>query len=219
VQVIHCEDIERDHIAHILKEIYIDRAFDRARLERECRGVIVDVGANVGLTAQYFARFAARVVALEPNRLHARSARHLIEDNKLLNVELYDVALSDGCGRQPFWTRRDNATMSTLVPGGDGYECAYSVETVSLSAMLENYHIGTIDLLKMDIESGEGAVIGSDDFHTLAPRIRQWIVSWHQNSPMSRFDMECRFKAAGYHFGWFSPDSFHAFLPSVDILP
>ena len=46
------------YIPHILKEIYLDEVF--SRVDRPCN-VVLDIGANIGLTAMYLKDFSNKV--------------------------------------------------------------------------------------------------------------------------------------------------------------
>lgn len=58
-------------------------------------GLVVDVGANAGIYAAFLARYAARVVAVEPNPTEAEFLRRSLPPH----VVVAEVALSDHVGR------------------------------------------------------------------------------------------------------------------------
>ncbi|MDX2307664.1 MAG: FkbM family methyltransferase [Hyphomicrobium sp.] len=121
---------------------------------------IVDAGANIGLTALYFAsRYPnARILAIEPNAdnfelLKGNTAR----EPRIAAVEAGVTPLP----RQklfigntgPAWSYRSNSA-------GQGLE----VRGASLSELMADHGFETIDLLKIDIEGAEREIFAKADF-------------------------------------------------------
>lgn len=124
--------------------------------------IVVDVGANVGDTALYFAaRGAAKVYALEPFPYSVAIAR----ENLALNPHLGQVTILNlGIGAKGECLRIDpefdNSVGSDAVSTERG---GVEVRLVSLSQLLQELHI-TDAVLKMDCEGAEyDAIISSSD--------------------------------------------------------
>jgi len=143
-------------------QIFFDRGydFDVARQPR----VIIDGGANIGLSTIFFAnRFPdARIIAVEPER----SNFELLEWNtaNYPNVEIVQAGLwnvderlqvSDpGTG---FWGFRTTA----VTPGLD----AETVPAVTVPTLLDMFDLDRADILKLDIEGAEREVFtGSESW-------------------------------------------------------
>lgn len=132
-------------------------------------GVFVDVGANEG----YFSTVAAgivglsgRVVAIEPQgRLQEILARNFAQ-NQLPNVTIAPVAISDHGGRAELHIAPDtNTGMSGLAPPTRYRVPTEMVQTAPLAELLGVLGIGSVDLLKVDVEGHEYEVImGSPGF-------------------------------------------------------
>src|SRR3990167_4735775 len=60
--------------------------------------VIVDVGANIGITVQYFREHAKKVYAIEPSTEHFEALSKNKEFNHWDNVELFKYAIADRDG-------------------------------------------------------------------------------------------------------------------------
>jgi FkbM family methyltransferase len=139
--------------------------------------VIVDAGANVGLSSVFFAmRFpAARIVALEPDPDNARMAR--LNTRAFENVALIEAALmaSGGLARKlegPF--NADSYRFSpATVQDGD------SVPAVTVDALMRQQGFDTIDLLKMDIEGSERDVLASSS--TWLSRVKVLALELHED--------------------------------------
>jgi FkbM family methyltransferase len=125
--------------------------------------VIVDAGANIGLTSVYFAnRYPdATVIAIEPEpsnfELLRSNAAHYPNIvplkaalwNTATRLSLFDA----GTGNWGFQTRQaeDSAGSSA------------SVEAITVSSLMQTYSLDRIDLLKIDIEGAEKEVFEDCD--------------------------------------------------------
>src|SRR2546421_78303 len=107
---------EESFIPIILHEIYEDKVYELF-VEGRTDMVIVDAGANIGLTAMYFSQFASRVVAIEPCFNHIVCLREMARHNGLKNIESLRAALSDQDGFAPLSESPGNQTMTTITPG------------------------------------------------------------------------------------------------------
>ncbi len=116
---------------------------------------VFDVGANAGFYTLAFARLvgaSGHVWAFEPFAENIQNLRKHVLLNKLSNVTIVQTAVSDGCGISGFAPAPNNS-MGRLSARG-----AYLVSTVSLDetcAALGGYP----DLIKLDVEGAEGAVL------------------------------------------------------------
>jgi FkbM family methyltransferase len=123
-------------------------------------GVVVDVGANVGIHAVQFARFAESgfVICFEPAR---DTFSHLLRNIKhLTNVIPVNIALSNATGLQPFFIAADNAysglkdTKRKTVLRRETTACFKGDDI--LLGMLQDRRV---DLVKIDVEGLEMEVL------------------------------------------------------------
>src|SRR5713226_6414705 len=123
-------------------------------------GVFYDVGANVGFYSLLASKliFPGRVYAFEPMRENIPYLRSHLELNRVKNVELLEIAVSDECGFASF-TKEASRAMGHLEPGGSA-----SVRTYTLDALIHENRTAPPDYIKMDIEGGEfRALVGAKD--------------------------------------------------------
>lgn len=120
--------------------------------------VIVDAGANIGLTSVYFAnRYPdATVLAIEPEPsnfelLRKNAARYpnivplkAALWNKTTRLSLFDA----GTGNWGFQTRQSEESASSSA----------AVEAITIASLMQTYSFDRIDLLKIDIEGAEKEV-------------------------------------------------------------
>ena len=123
--------------------------------------LILDCGSNIGMSVLFFKRLypASRIVAFEPDRQTFEVLRSNVQNNRFSNVELHNQAVYPTDGHIEFYSdpgHPGSLAMSTARERFPGREvAAQSVEAVRLSPFIQ----GEVDLLKMDIEGAEGAVM------------------------------------------------------------
>jgi FkbM family methyltransferase len=123
-------------------------------------GIVVDVGANIGVHTVHFAAFAhlGKVICFEPA---ADTFAGLLRNVKnLANVIALNIALSDRAGLQTFFIAADNAysglkdTQRKAILRRESIACFTGDEI--LPALVENQRI---DLVKIDVEGLEMQVL------------------------------------------------------------
>src|SRR5688572_3441670 len=131
--------------------------------------LVVDLGCNVGLSLAYFhARFPrAHVVGYEPHPEHFRAA---LSYHAFAEIHCAAAGVRTGMAMLT-----DAGTASSISTAGVG---TIEVRGVDVFAAFARQRI---DLLKMDIEGGEYALLGDDRFGGLD--VRNLVMEWHATSP------------------------------------
>lgn len=115
-----------------------------------------DIGANVGfytLLASHMVGPTGRVVAFEPLPANVRLVRRHLRLNRVRNVSVQEVAVSDRDGRAKFAPHASNA-MGKLSDAGD-----VEVAMVSLDSVTERGPFPDPKVLKIDVEGAELGVL------------------------------------------------------------
>lgn len=117
---------------------------------------VIDIGANIGDTALYFAKENAKVIAFEP-------VKHLYElglENISLNPTLKDKInfINKAVGGKRGKLTIGNETTKTYINKNDSYQ----IEVITVRDVLEEYNFPA-DILKMDCEGCEFEVIINED--------------------------------------------------------
>lgn len=159
----------------VLEQIFRDEEFDistapqfawvRAAYDRMLAAgetpLVVDCGANIGLSALYFASHLpkARIVGIEPARDNVELACKNTCHNPL--IEIIQAAVHD----------RAKAALELVNPDADKYayqvretnaSTATSVEAVTIGALMQRYGVEHNLIVKVDIEGGEDTLFRSN---------------------------------------------------------
>jgi FkbM family methyltransferase len=133
---------------------------------------VVDLGANIGLASVYLARHyrPARVIAVEPVPENARLASLNLRQNGI-RADVVEAAVGPADGAASFAPARESNT-GHLGLGG------LEVRVLSMKTLLGMLPAGKpIDVLKLDIEGGEAALLEAD--RGWLARVRLLIAEFH----------------------------------------
>jgi FkbM family methyltransferase len=117
---------------------------------------IFDIGANAGFYTLAFSRLTGptgRVWAFEPLPENIRNLRRHVELNGLQNVTLVDAAVAQRSGVAGFEAAADNS-MGHLSERSE-----LRVRTVSIDEFCADPAVAAPDLIKLDVEGAESAVL------------------------------------------------------------
>jgi FkbM family methyltransferase len=130
--------------------------------------VIIDAGANIGLSAIFFANKYpnAKIIAIEPEESNYRLLEKNTESyNNIYSVQaaLWDsvceIYLFDtGLDKDGFMVGEKGSGKDMITPYAKEQ---YLVKTVTIEKLMNNYKLKKIDILKMDIEGSEKEVFGN----------------------------------------------------------
>ncbi len=165
--------------------------------------IIVDVGANIGITVNHFRKHAKKLYAIEPSPEHFAALKMNKEYNHWDNVEIFNYALAAKDGEMEFTQNSLNRTMNTLVVGdkkaegddkyilksgvdeivGDigaaGYDSKLIVPTKNIETFFKENNITHVDFMKFDPEGAEDMIIRSGGFARVAPMIDTIEIEMH----------------------------------------
>jgi FkbM family methyltransferase len=123
--------------------------------------VVLDVGAYIGypytLKSAKLVGNRGKVISIEPDPRNFRILAMNVKSNKLSNVILLNVAVSDKDGESPFYVRKrpmvSRMQLCHKIPS-DILE-TIRVKTRSIDSILEAYNIPNVDWVKIDVEGAE----------------------------------------------------------------
>jgi len=180
-----------------LGEVFHERDYaPPPEVEHELGGIsrILDLGANIGLFGAFAASRwpQAEIVAFEPDPANAAVHARTIAANGLQSRwRLSSAAAGAGSGRARFLA--GGIALSRLAGVQDAHAIEVPIEDV-LPLIAES------DLVKMDIEGGEWAILNDPRFSESPPRAL--VLEYHPQfctAPDPRQAVESALAAAGFH--------------------
>jgi FkbM family methyltransferase len=139
--------------------------------------LIIDAGANIGISALYFAwRFPdAKIYAIEPEDGNFELLKQNCKDRR--NIRLQKAALWNYPARVVLQDK-DAANWCFSVKPAEGDEG--KIDTVTIPQILDDSGLQRIDILKIDIEGSEKALF-SNDYDAWLSRVRLLIIELHDH--------------------------------------
>lgn len=137
--------------------------------------VVIDVGACAGEFSAYIYDKARVIFALEPYREHYNELCDNVDEFGMDKVIPINLALSDynGDGSLVITGRGGHKLIK-----GHGSDKTETVKVLTLAQFMKDHGIDHVDVLKIDVENGEGAIFNSQDFKEVAPHI-DFIIGEH----------------------------------------
>lgn len=147
-------------MSSIDREAYLYGAYDWHKIEpflvqAKRRGIIADIGANVGNHSLAFARHFDRVIAFEPNPQIWAAIERNIAINPWANIELRKIGLGDVAKDLPIFVN-DNHGLSTFLQGELNNALPVSAH---ISVGDDELSGIPIDALKIDVQGFEPNVL------------------------------------------------------------
>jgi FkbM family methyltransferase len=119
--------------------------------------VFVDVGAGIGMETIYLAReasYTGQIYAIEASPHTFEILRANVSENKLTNVRIFNLAISDQNGSILIDTTQENHISNSVFS-----KKGSTVNALTMDRFMEQNQIGKIDLLKVNIEGAEQLLI------------------------------------------------------------
>lgn len=142
--------------------------------------VILDCGANIGLATLFFKRLCPKAVvhAFEADPSTADILSWNVKQNALQDVTVHNVLLSDHGGADKFYVAQ--GTPGSLMMSALSSRLGSSAREISVnSAKLSEFIHGPIDLLKLDVEGSEFAVMNDLIASGKIAQIKQMMIEYH----------------------------------------
>ena len=149
-------------------------------------GVVMDIGANVGAAAVVFSLSYpdARVFAFEP----ASSAYRLLEANTDArpNVHAHNFGMYSSNLQVPLYRGTYDSVMSSVARSESTREESELITLRSVREWLEGNSISQIDILKIDTEGCEVAIL--EALGDLLPSVKVVHLEYHSDDDRKEFD-------------------------------
>jgi FkbM family methyltransferase len=122
-------------------------------LIRRGGGVLIDIGANVGLYSLAAGLFFDEVHAIEPAPGIFRRLARNVELSDASNVTAANLAMSDHQDTLEFWECEGHGGMSRVISRPTNR--SIHVRATTLDAYVEEYNVREVDFIKIDVECHE----------------------------------------------------------------
>lgn len=122
----------------------------------------VDAGANCGvytIAAAHFVGPQGCVLAFEPGESSLAMLRKNVALNGFAQVRVFPLALSEKSGSARLYAHGHGASSFTLGQTEEGRQLSFTIETVTLDAILAQEGILRVDAIKMDVEGAEELIL------------------------------------------------------------
>jgi FkbM family methyltransferase len=138
-----------------IREVILDGCYTLP--PQKTSATLLDLGANIGLSTLWLARTYGykTIVSVEPSSENAALVRKNFEENKL-DARLVEAAVGPRDGTA-FFADSDSSNMGAVSEQGK------PVPMVSMPTLLEHFPERSVDLMKLDIEGGEGPLLTEGD--------------------------------------------------------
>jgi FkbM family methyltransferase len=168
-------------LRYLFREIFLRETY---RFQaRVANPVIVDCGANIGMSVLYFKWLypAAEIHAFEPDPVTFRLLRRNVLGNSLPSVYLYNSAVGAATGQTDFFT--DDAEPGSLLMSTDPLRTPKRRLRVPMMALSEFLSHRRIDLLKLDVEGAEADVLANLAGHGTLEQVPDLLIEFHHQVP------------------------------------
>ena len=163
-------------IPYIYKEIYLEGVYlDIMRGKKDM--VILDIGANIGCTVQYFRDYAKKLYAVEPASQHYEALAKNKQFNQWDNVETFNCAIAGEDGEMTLYLNPTNRTCNSLV--NNPRQHGETVKTLTFNTFFKQNNIEEVDFMKFDVEGAEESILCVPGFADVAPKIKSMMVEFH----------------------------------------
>jgi FkbM family methyltransferase len=145
------QDLVTDDLVVLFTTMYLD-----------AHAIVLDVGANIGLTTALFATFAPKgtIHSFEPSPEAFQYLEETVQVNGFTNVVLHQLGLGAASGELSFFDDPNSASASHLAvdeTGRRGTNLTIDIETVD--GIVARDGIDRLDLIKIDVEGFDVDVV------------------------------------------------------------
>ncbi|MGD6932917.1 MAG: FkbM family methyltransferase [Candidatus Bathyarchaeia archaeon] len=147
-----------------INDVYVNREYELLDGYRPpIGGIVFDVGAYIGVCTLKYASFLRRkgmVYAIEPSPQSYNILSNNIKINNLQNVTPVNAALMSFNGVSHLYSCNGFASVNSIserhIEAGGGHASSqFTVNSITLDALINKFNVPRIDLLKIDVEGAE----------------------------------------------------------------
>jgi FkbM family methyltransferase len=169
--------VDRLNDLDVLWEVFADKQYDELRLPQP-PSTILDLGAHIGTTllALHVRYPEARLAAVEPDPATFRRLERNLAG--LQQTSLLQAAVTARDDDQVDFFPSDDAWVSGSTPSGERGE-PVTVPGRCLATLMRDLGLDYVDLLKVDIEGAEWALVSILDERQFGTLVMEWHADMH----------------------------------------
>jgi FkbM family methyltransferase len=178
----------------VFRQVFLEREYNIVSALGEELSVIVDGGANIGLTSVALAQLYpdARILAVEPEAQNLK----LLRDNTAAYARITVIPGALWDTDEPLTiSDSQNGSWAFQVRPGGASNTEHNVKGYRISSLAARYGISRVSLLKLDIEGAEYEVLG--DYAAWEGLVDHIVIELHERI---RPGCDLRFKQATRSF-------------------
>ena len=163
----------------VIWEIWKGKIYDDARFPIHEEDVVLDIGGHIGGFAIRAARMAHRgqVYSYEASSKNYALMKKNSQLNNLKNLHIHNQAVSHHSGELKFFIPSDNGALGSLMQESDSP--METVQTITLTDIINDNSIQQIDYLKMDVEGAEYDILLKCPSETLS-KVQRIVLEYHE---------------------------------------
>jgi len=159
----------------------------------------VGIGEDASFDLELIRRFSCRVRAFDPT---PRSAAYVRSADLPAEFRFRPQAIWDRDGEVPFYAPRDPVHVSHSIDNLQRTEAFVMVQARTIATAMQEAGDDRIDLLKLDVEGAEYAILHQVLSSGIHPRVI--CAELHSVSPARNLWLAIRLRLAGYRLAWIS---------------
>ncbi|HTB31174.1 MAG TPA: FkbM family methyltransferase [Bacteroidia bacterium] len=167
-------------LLYLFKEIFILHEY-KPKYATYSKPLIIDCGANIGCATLYFKRLfpESQIICFEAYTPTFMLLEKNITGNKIEGVTIYNKALAANEGEISFFITEDENGLINSALKGRGVATEIKVPSVKLSGFIKES--GIVNLVKMDVEGSETAIIDELIESGTLGKVDEYIIEYHHN--------------------------------------
>ena len=199
-----------------IKEAFIDRFYERYGFSIRSDWKVIDIGAGTGEYALFAAAAmtqpGGQVFAFEPFPESFALMQENLQLNKINHVQIFTDAIGAEAGELVLDLAGGEPLQFQSHPGSAVKEkTSLRVQSISLAGVFEKTELESCDLLKLDCEGAEYAILFAAP-QSILEHVRYIVMEYHDNvTQYNHEDMAAFLNKRGFHVETF-PNPAHSYL-------
>ena len=184
-------------IAH---ELFLDHQYRYCdEVLKKAKNAVIDIGGHLGFFSLYASLLNPKVpiYSFEPHVGNFELLKKNLKDNRVRNVTAKNLAVSNEVGEVDLLLSQEDLNHS-IVRAIEPTDEVQKVQTITLEKVLDRHHIGHCDLLKIDCEGAEFAILEGAP-KSVYDRVSNIFLEYHDWVPgKNHRDLKKRLESHGF---------------------